>query len=295
MTDNIVRVIKDCCIEISSLIRHGDSESLEHLTSTHNKTGDEVKKLDLISNEILKEKLIECDNIRLIGSEEEETLIKTPFENGRYLVCFDPLDGSSNIGVNITVGTIFAIYDLNKNKLNKNTVCGEDIVCAGYCLYGGSTQFIISHLDGTKMFTLHHHEFILSEPSIKIPSSGSIYSVNESNRHKFVDKQMNNLIDYFISHGKTARWVGSLVADGHRTLLKGGFFAYPGNNTHPNGKLRLLYEVLPFAFIFKISGGKSIPKLTQCVDLDKDIHQKISTVLSSSVEMVQYNKLLCQI
>ena len=296
MTDQvsgILDIIKKCCIEISVLIRNGDSENMARQVSKENKAGDQVKKLDLISNEILKEHLLKCQNVRLIGSEEEPELLCTGYPNAKYLVCFDPLDGSSNISVNITVGTIFAIYKINKSRKVKS---GRDIVMAGYCLYGGSTQLIVADHTHVKIWTLVQtravYDFILMNPNLKIPEKGPIYSVNESNKHKFTDPRINKVIETFIKQKKTTRWVGSLVADAHRTLIKGGFFAYPGNTTNPNGKLRLLYEVYPFAFIFNSAGGFSTNGKVDCIldiPFPENPHQKVPTIFGGPQEIKVFN------
>lgn len=293
----ILDIIKRCCTEISELIRGGDSDNNSKEMHLTNATGDEQLKLDLVSNSILLENLSECKHIKTIGSEELETFIETGNEYGEYLVCFDPLDGSSNINVNITVGTIFAIYKYSNGTLGS----GRNIVMAGYCLYGGSTQLIVSDVfsNATNMYTLRGSgHFVLTEPNIRIPDKGKIYAINESNRYRYLDKRLNAFVEWLIRENRTARWVGSLVADAHRTLMKGGFFAYPGNIDHPCGKLRLLYEVYPFAFIFEMSGGKtsdgissSLLDLTFPVD---DIHQKTSCYLSSVYEMDLLDKIIVQ-
>jgi fructose-1,6-bisphosphatase I len=195
-----------------------------------------------------------------------------------------------------TVGTIFAIYRFRED----NTIqSGRDIVAAGYCLYGGSTQLILAEksTNCVKMYRLcpaSGNVFILIEPTLRIPNKGGIYSINESNRHRFTDPKINIAIGRFIAEGKTARWVGSLVADAHRTIVKGGFFAYPGNTKHPNGKLRLLYEVYPFAFIIEMCGGTStstgLEKSILDVPFPEDPHQKIPTILSSYFDMDTYLK-----
>lgn len=278
---HIVEILKKCCIEISELIRTGDTESMATDLHQKNKAGDEVKKLDLISNEIIKDHLLDCKEVRILGSEEEPDLVSTEYTDGKYMVCYDPLDGSSNIDVNITVGTIFAIYKLNsEGKVDS----GRDIVCAGYCLYGGSTQFVFADETHVKMYHLYKDNFVLLNPSIKIPAFGNYYSINESNKHKFLDFRFNSAIERFIRQKKTTRWVASLVADAHRTLLKGGFFAYPGNCDYILGKLRLLYEVYPFAFIFEKAGGIASNGKISLLDIEfpyNNIHQKTPTILSS--------------
>ncbi len=290
MSKHILDILKVCCIQISKLIRQGNTENMGSIMHTTNKAGDQVKKLDLIANEILKEHLMQSKYIRRIASEEEEKLINTEYPEAPYLVCFDPLDGSSNIDVNITVGTIFAIYKYNDSNTITN---GHDIEIAGYCLYGGSTQLIIANKTHVEMFRqklpneTEETDFILLNPNVKIPNKGNIYSINESNKHIWLDKRFNRIIEAFIKEGKTTRWVGSLVADAHRTLLKGGFFSYPSNEKNPQGKLRLLYEVYPFAFIFKVAGGCSSNGNIDMLDIPfpNNIHLKVSTILCSKHEM----------
>ena len=144
--------------------------------------------LDLMSNEILKERLLECSEVRLIGSEEEPSLVSSEYLGAKYLVCYDPLDGSSNIDVNITVGTIFGIYKINQER---KVSSGRDLVMAGYCLYGGSTQLVVAdgHIGHVRMYHLFEDsqksDFVLMNPNMTIPEKGPIYAVNESNKHKF--------------------------------------------------------------------------------------------------------------
>lgn len=288
-TTEIIKVIKECCIEISHLIRNGDSDNMASKVNGTNETGDEVKKLDVISNEILKEKLLMCSEVRLIGSEEESTLISSKHYGGKYLVCYDPLDGSSNIDVNITIGTIFGIFKIDQER---RIVNGRNIVAAGYCLYGSSTQFVVAQAEpkSVKMYHLYE-DFVLVNPTLKIPKCGPIYAVNESNKHKFLTPSINVAIEEFITQGKTTRWVGSLVADAHRTLIKGGFFCYPSIHGHCNGKLRLLYEVYPFAFIFEMAGGNAIDTTeTAILDLPfpENPHQKVPVILCGPNEYQTY-------
>ena len=176
------------------------------------------------------------------------------------MVCFDPLDGSSNIDSNITVGTIFAIYDLsesdNNTPLSDILKNGNSIVCAGYCLYGSSTQFILA-TNRVQLFLLKNQQFKLIHDNLKIKEKGNIYSINESNKHKWIGDKNQQFIEKLLDEKYTARWVGSMVTDCHRTLIKGGLFSYPENKKDTDGKIRLLYEAYPFAYIFKIAGGDS--------------------------------------
>lgn len=286
--NNIINQIKKSCIEISNLIRFSDSNLLGDLASEYNISGDNVKKLDLFSNEILKNNLKKIPEIKFIGSEEDESLILVNTD-GNYLVCFDPLDGSSNIDVNITTGTIFAIYEYKENQI-KN---GRNIVAAGYCLYGGSTQLIIAEESNVSMYQLKNDVFEIINSDLRIRNMGSIYSINEANKYIWTDDKYNKLVDDLVYKNYSARWVGSLVADAHRTLLKGGLFAYPGNKKNKEGKIRLLYEAYPFAYIFEKAGGKSSNGDKNILDVSfpKNIHQKTSILLSSPFEFDIFNKL----
>lgn len=289
MTDEILSTIKNSCIEISTLIRNSDSVGLAKLIKQTNQAGDEVKKIDVLCNNILKTNLMKCPEVRLLASEEEPSVVSTDHQNGKYLVCFDPLDGSSNVSVNITVGTIFAIF---KIRPDRTILDGRDIVMAGYCLYGGCTQLIVANNTNVKMYTLVDDKFSITESNIKMPQSGNTYAINESNKYTFIDHRYNDCIDKFIRQGKTARWVGSLVADAHRTLLKGGFFAYPGNTAFPNGKLRLLYEVYPFAYIIEKAGGVSSDgKCESLLDtpFPKNPHRKIPVIFASKSDMKTFD------
>ena len=282
MVDNIIKVIQDSCIVISELIRTKHSGDLSCIVDS-NVSGDEVKQLDLLSNKILLDSLLTCENVRNVGSEEEDDLIPTNNETAPYLVCYDPLDGSSNIDCNITVGTIFGIYKYENNCIKS----GRSIVCAGYCLYGGSTQFIVATELGAKMYLLDNNKFKLINDNLTIKEKSNVYSINESNKHKWNDPRYKLFTEHCISNNYTARWVGSLVGDAHRTIIKGGFFAYPADKKSPNGKLRVLYEALPFAFIFKIVGGHSSNgELDSLLDLKipENTHQKTPLILSSKYE-----------
>ena len=287
----VIDIIKHCCKKISNIIKNSDSIELSTLSEQYNLSGDNAKKLDIIANSILKSELEKCELIRKIGSEEEEEIYNTPYVNAPYLICFDPLDGSSNIGVNITTGTIFALYKYNNNVITD----GNNIILAGYCLYGGSTQLIIADKQ-VNMYQLkktsninNEKDFILISESMKVPHKGNYYAINESNKYIWHDKRNGIIGDKLINEGYSARWVASLVADAHRTIIKGGFFSYPTNNKNINGKIRLLYEAYPFAYIFKIAGAKSLNGKGNTPLLDvpfpENCHQKTPIILSSPYEM----------
>ena len=283
MTDNIVKTIQNCCIQISDLIRTKHTGDLSSIMTDSNISGDEVKQLDILSNQILVDDLIKCNDVKTVGSEEEDHLVYTNNKDAKYLVCFDPLDGSSNIDCNITTGTIFGIYEY-KNDIIEN---GHNLVAAGYCLYGGATQFIIANDSGVKMYNLYHNTFELMNDDLKMKNKSNVYSINESNKHRWTDRRFKAYVESCITNNYTARWVGSLVADAHRTIIKGGFFAYPADTKSTNGKLRVLYEAYPFAYIFEKAGGHSSNgELKSLLDLPfpKDIHQKTPLILSDIYE-----------
>jgi fructose-1,6-bisphosphatase I len=286
--EEILQIVKKSCIKISDIIKNSNSNELGSLANEYNLSGDDVKKLDLMANEILKKDLSKLSCISCIGSEEDKELIFLN-NSGDYMVCFDPLDGSSNIDVNITTGTIFAIYKFKDGKIQN----GRNIVAAGYCLYGGSTQLIIAKEEGVNMYQLINNQFDLIKENLKIRVIGSIYSINESNSEIWLDSRYKKIIESLINKNYTARWVGSLVADAHRTLLKGGFFSYPENKFLPKGKIRLLYEAYPFAFIFEKARGYASNGKINLLDVEfpKDIHQKTSIILSSKFEFDMFNNL----
>lgn len=287
----IVSILEKSFIQISSLIRENNSLNLGNVTNNNNISGDNVKRLDLQSNQILKENLSKCKQVRCIGSEEEPEFCYTDFTEAPYLVCYDPLDGSSNIDVNITTGTIFAVYQYQNNSI-KN---GRNLIMAGYCLYGGATQYVIAHQKKVSMFQYseQNKNFVLINDEVKIKKKGNIYSINESNKYCWNDLKYQKIVNYFIRNNYTTRWVASLVADAHRTIIKGGFFSYPGNLKNPNGKIRLIYEAYPFAYIFELAGGKSSDGNICLLDIPfpQKLHQKTPIVLGGEYEMKAFENI----
>ena len=284
--ETLLNHLEKCFIKISELIKDTDSLSLECINEHVNISGDTVKKLDILSNIIIKKELEKCVLIRNIGSEEESELVTTKHANAPYLVCYDPLDGSSNIGVNITTGTIFAVY---KYDSDGEISSGRNIILSGYCLYGGSTQCVIATNERCAMYQLNPKEkfFKCINPKLTMPVMGTIYAINESNKFSWIDPRYCTVVNKFISKGYTARWVASLVADAHRTIIKGGFFAYPGNKKNLSGKIRLLYEAYPFAFIFEKVGGVSSNGELNLLDVPfpkTNIHAKTPIILAGKSE-----------
>ena len=290
--EDIVAILETSFKEISDLIRNQNSLHLGNQLNELNVSGDDVKHVDIMSNNILKYNLEKCASVRAIGSEEEEELYTTQHTDAPYLVCYDPLDGSSNVDVNITTGTIFAVYKYeNDGSINS----GRNIVMSGYCLYGGCTQYIIARNNVLSMYQYvpKDKKFVCIRDNMKIRENGNIYSINEANNNIWTDARYATSIDAFREKGYTARWVGSLVADGHRTLIKGGFFAYPANKKNLHGKIRLLYEAYPFAHLFETGGGVATNGIVPLLDVpypDK-LHQKTPIVLASKTDYATFEAL----
>ena len=265
-------------------------------TGEVNVQGEQVQKLDVIANEILCAVLEKSRRCAMIASEElDDARAMSP--SGKYLVAFDPLDGSSNIDVNISIGTIFCVLRADAAPGPAGFLQrGTQIVAAGYAVYGSATTLVLSTGNGVHGFTLDPGvgEFFLSHPKITCPQRGSTYSINEGNLARWEPgvKRWNGWIK---SEDKAAglpyghRYVGSLVADAHRTLLKGGVFAYPSDRKSPGGKLRLLYEANPMAFLFEQAGGAATSGTGRILDLQpKALHDRTPLVLGSKEDVAAY-------
>ena len=224
--------------------------------------GESVKKLDIFANNCLIDILSAHGRFSYIGSEEEDDIITiNSSKDPSYAIFFDPLDGSSNIDVNVSVGTIFSIYQSDSSLGDINLQPGSKQVAAGYVIYGSSVMLVYTTGHGVFGFTYDPNigEFLLSHDHIRIPDSPKYYSVNESLYPHFTPNVQAAIDSFKLSQTESlsSRYVGSLVADFHRNLLKGGVFAYPALPTHPQGKLRLMYEANPLAFICEQAGGSA--------------------------------------
>jgi fructose-1,6-bisphosphatase I len=262
---------------------------------TVNVQGEEVKKLDMLANDEFKSSLTLGGDCCAIISEEEEGIhhIQTTLnKDSKYIVAMDPLDGSSNIDVNASIGTIFSVYQ-RKSPIGSD-VTMEDVlqkginqVAAGYIIYGSSTMIVFTTGQGVNAFTLDSSigDFCLSHPDIQIPEDGSIYSVNEGNYDQF-DNGVKAYLDYCRNSTEkpvySARYIGSMVADFHRNLLKGGIFMYPATKSAPKGKLRLMFESNPMAFITEQAGGKATDGNTRILEIQPtEIHQRNPVFMGS--------------
>ena len=259
---------------------------------SENASGEVVQKLDMYANEKLIECLQNSGECCGIASEENEEFLPLPSvasKNAKYVVLFDPLDGSSNIDVNVSVGTIFSIF---RRKSNAKKPCtledflqkGVEQVAAGYVIYGTSTIMVYTTGRGVNGFTLDPSigEFCLSHRDIKIPDRGNYYSVNQGYYLKF-DIEMRRYIDYCSDLNLRLRYIGSMVSDIHRTLLSGGIFLYPNTRKYPRGKLRLMYECNPLSFIVEQAGGKAITcQLERVLELEPmELHQRMTIAIGS--------------
>jgi len=262
-----------------------------------NVQGEEQMKLDVYSNDIMINIFMNSPECAGIASEENDDHVcyeDTFSANSKYVVLFDPLDGSSNIDANAPIGTIFAIYrrvsELGKPCTKEDFLQpGNRLMAAGYVLYGSSTMMVYATRLSVNGFTLEPSigEFCLSHPNLKCPDNGKIYSINQGNTSKY-SEGMKSYLDYCMESNKeegrpySHRYIGSMVGDLHRTLIKGGIFIYPADKSSLNGKLRLQYECNPMAFIVEAAGGKAMCNSGNILDiLPTDLHQRTPIFIGS--------------
>jgi len=290
--------------EIAAEVSRAGLVEILGFTGQQNVHGEDVKKLDVYADGLIVEWLREAGSACGMASEEQEDLIapSRQGESASYLVYFDPLDGSSNIDVNVSIGTIFGIYRRRSKSgpadkadfLRK----GSEQVAAGYFLYGTSTMLVFTTGHGVNAFTLDPRlrEFRASQSDVKIPARGSIYSCNEGNSSKW-DDATRRYVEAVRTGGTqrkayTSRYVGSFVADFHRNLLKGGIFLYPGEVQKagpPKGKLRLMYEGNPMAMVVEQAGGAATDGSRRILDIEcNDIHQRTPLVIGSKDDVDEY-------
>jgi len=260
-------------------------------TESKNIHGETQQKLDIYANEKIIEFLKHTGVVYSMASEEMDNALI--FEEGNYALVFDPLDGSSNIDVNVSVGTIFGIYKKTSEGVESLLQKGNKLICAGYVIYGSSTMFVYTTGVSVNGFTLDRSigEYFLSHPDIKIPEHGKIYSINESNYYRW-SKGIQEYVNFIKQHPErqyTLRWVGTLVADFHRNLLKGGVFLYPEDAKNKNGKLRLVYEANPMAFIIEKAGGAATDGKERILDIQpENLHQRVPLIIGSKYEVDKY-------
>ncbi|MEJ5261194.1 MAG: class 1 fructose-bisphosphatase [Ignavibacterium sp.] len=276
-------------------------------TGSSNVHGEEVKKLDVYAHDMMIKAMDHGGHLCVMASEEDEDIIHIPpeFYIGKYVLLFDPLDGSSNIDANVSIGTIFSIYRRVSPGDGPGTLedClqpGFKQVAAGYIIYGSSTIFVYTAGNGVHGFTLDPSfgEFILSHPNIKTPKKGKIYSINEGNYlywHPGLKKYIKWLQEEDKSTGRpySSRYIGSMVADIHRNLLYGGIFMYPADIRNPNGKLRLMYECNPMAFIVEQAGGRASDGKRRILEIQPEkLHQRVPIFIGSEEDVLMVEKFL---
>lgn len=260
---------------------------------TENVQGEAQQKLDVVANIRFIRALINGGEVCGIISEEDDDIIYTGNNNAKYVVAMDPLDGSSNIDVNVSIGTIFSIYrrisPIGEPPILEDFLQGgEEQVAAGYILYGSSTILVYTTGNGVAGFTydVSLGEFILSHSKIKSPKDGKIFSYNEGNLNKY-DTRIQDYLVECRNRNYTARYIGSLVADFHRNLLKGGIYLYPPTEKDPKGKLRLLYECYPLAMIAEQAGAKASDGTKRVLDIKPEsLHQRVPFYIGAE-EMVK--------
>ncbi|XP_039136754.1 fructose-1,6-bisphosphatase, chloroplastic [Dioscorea cayenensis subsp. rotundata] len=314
----VLSSISMACKQIASLVQRAGISNLTGVQGAVNVQGEDQKKLDVVSNEVFSNCLRSSGRTGIIASEEEDVPVAVEESySGNYIVVFDPLDGSSNIDAAVSTGSIFGIYSPNDecladlgddaNLLDQVeqkcvvSVCqpGSNLLAAGYCMYSSSVIFVLTVGNGVYVFTLDpmYGEFVLTQEQVKIPKAGKIYAFNEGN-YRLWDDKLKAYIDSLKDPGTngkpySARYIGSLVGDFHRTLLYGGIYGYPRDKKSKNGKLRLLYECAPMSFIVEQAGGKGSDGHQRILNIKpQEIHQRVPLFIGSEEEVEKLEKFL---
>ncbi len=300
----LLEVVARTCKSIGHLVSKGALGGVLGNQGSENVQGEAQKKLDVISNDMLLEANAWGGQLAAMASEEMETIQKIPshYPKGEYLLLFDPLDGSSNIDVNVSIGTIFSILKAPTDVLNREVTeqdflqAGSQQVAAGYALYGPQTLLVLTIGQGVVAFTLDRElgSWVLTQDNIRIPEDTKEFSINMSNLRHW-DEPIKRYIEDCLA-GETGprgknfnmRWVASMVAEVHRILQRGGIFLYPWDKREPNkpGKLRLMYEANPMSMLVEQAGGAAVDTVTRILDIQPtSIHQRVSVILGSKNEV----------
>ncbi|WP_128547120.1 class 1 fructose-bisphosphatase [Larkinella soli] len=283
-TGELSQLLRDIALAGKIINREINKAGLIDVTGalgSNNVQGECQQKLDVIANIRFIRALKNGGEVCAIISEEDEEIIYTDNDHAKYVVAMDPLDGSSNIDVNVSIGTIFSIYRRvtpigTRATLDDFLQGGRKQVAAGYILYGSSTMLVYTTGHGVSGFTYDHSlgEFFLSQAQINSPADGSIYSCNDGNYNEYPEN-IRHYLETSRRQGYTGRYIGSLVADFHRNLIKGGIYLYPPIPKAPTGKLRLLYECAPLAFIAEQAGGRATDGFRDILDIEpSELHQR---------------------
>jgi len=304
-TGELSQLLRDIGLAAKIISREVNKAGITNILGfegSQNVHGEFVKKLDLFADKQMINALDRSKITCMLISEENDGVVCLSSSSGKYIAYLDPLDGSSNIDINVSIGTIFSIYKRQSPRNEKPRIedalqPGVNQLAAGYVLYGSSTQIAYTTGLGVSLFTLDPSigEFILADDEIRIPEKGAIYSVNEGSYNSW-DRGLKEYVKYCQQYDEatqrpySARYIGSMVADVHRTLLKGGIFIYPHSKKYPSGKLRLMYECNPLAFMVEQAGGLATNGKKRIMEIEPEkIHQRTPIYIGSkeNVNMVQ--------
>lgn len=301
----LINTLVSVCKDISFKVGQGALSNVLGTSLAENIQGETQKKLDIISNDLLKAALLTCGKVRTLASEEEDDVVAAT-DGAPYIVAFDPLDGSSNIDINGQIGTIFTIYrakdDVPADSSLQFSQQGIEQVCAGYVLYGPSSLLALTTGGPSRLYTLDRTQgtFILTNEQLEIPAETQEFSVNMSNMHQWSSGFTNYIHDLVLGEagerGKqyNMRWNGAMVGDVHRVLSRGGIFCYPNNVNKPAqpAKLRLLYEANPMAMLVENAKGKAWTEQARILEIvPSGIHQRVAVIMGSAQEVdtcIQY-------
>ncbi len=300
----VILAIAAASARISEAVRFAGLSDIVGEVGTTNVQGEVVQKLDLYSNEIIVEELTKTIHCGAVVSEETDGVLALS-DSGKYIIATDPLDGSGNIDIAAPVGTIYALWE--RNNIGQKATAddfmqpGDNVLSTGYALYGSSTILVLSVGKGTVGFTLDASgSFILSTPAYQLSENGKIYSLNQGNINKF-DEGVQEFVNWCSENDKATsrpyalRYIGSMVGDLHRTFIKGGIFIYPANKGETKGKLRLMYECIPMAFLVEQAGGAATDGKQRILSLQPtDIHERTAIFIGSKNNVAKCQSFLKQ-
>ena len=291
---DVIEAIALATKSIAAKIRRARIDAVIGTVGSVNVQGEVQEKLDLISDELVLHCMRHCPPVAVYGSEEQEhpVVLRRRSEGGQFAVLSDPLDGSSNIDVAVSVGTIFSVLPNNQeDATTANAVLqpGRNQVASGYVLYGSSVLLVLATASGVDLYVLDPSlgEFVLVKAGVTMPTEKKIYSINEAYWNDFSDG-LRDYLEFAHAAGYGARYIGSMVADVHRTLLKGGVFIYPATDKSPKGKLRLMYEGNPMAYVMEQAGGAGSAGAGRIMDVEPEaLHERTPVICGSSGEVEQ--------
>ncbi|MGK0498648.1 MAG: fructose-1,6-bisphosphatase I [Oceanicoccus sp.] len=294
----LIDTIAIACKEITQRLQPGAITGVLGSAGAENVQGETQKKLDVISNDVLKDYLLSSEVVRAIASEEEESIVAGN-QSGSYLVAFDPLDGSSNVDINCTVGTIFSIFNAPpSSKVSEEDFLqpGRNQAAAGYVIYGATIMLVLTTGEGVQMYTLDQRigEFVMTTEQVSIAEDTNEFAINMSNQRHWAEPMQSYIADLLAGEdgprqkNYNMRWVAAMAADVHRIMCRGGLFTYPWDKREPNkaGKLRLMYEANPMSFLVEQAGGSAWTDKQAIMDVQPEhIHQRVPVILGAKNEV----------